>query len=65
MLFTKKMCYLNGEAATFSGAQAVCMQQFADTRQLHPNALSGLLDQTLLEKLHAWYLVGYIQFISD
>lgn len=64
MLFVGQVFYLNGEAVKFDDAHVALMQQLADERQIGAEALAGLIDQVLLEKLHAWYLAGYIQFMT-
>jgi 50S ribosomal protein L16 3-hydroxylase len=65
MLFSKQMFYLNGERVECDAAQTPLMQQLADERELNPKTLSDLLNQALLEKLHTWYLAGYIHVASD
>jgi len=65
MLFSKQMFYLNGERVECDAAQTPLMQQLADERELNPKTLIDLLDQALLEKLHTWYLAGYIHVASD
>lgn len=61
MLFSGSRFFLNGEMVNFSGTAAAMLRQLADTREL---TAVGEMDESLLLRLHEWYLAGYIEFID-
>lgn len=64
MLFTGNTFYLNGEVVIFTGAAATALTKLADLRALGTDDLhnSQITDETLLKKLHEWYLAGFLHF---
>jgi 50S ribosomal protein L16 3-hydroxylase len=59
MLFDEQHCFINGELVKMSPDNTVLMRQLADNRSL---PAGGFEDIFLIEKLHEWYLAGYVQF---
>lgn len=58
LLFHDGLFFMNGEQLQFGGDSRNQLQMLADQRNLPP----GLVQQGLVEKLHEWYLAGYLQF---
>jgi 50S ribosomal protein L16 3-hydroxylase len=67
MLFTGNTFYLNGEAVTFTGESAKLLTKLADLRVLSADDLdnSQITDESLLKKLHEWYLAGFLHFNAN
>jgi len=59
MLFNGEKYFINGELAELPESSANAIRELADHRYLAPAVHA---DTILIEKLHAWYLAGYLQF---
>ncbi|MEW5786364.1 MAG: cupin domain-containing protein [Pseudomonadota bacterium] len=56
LLFRGRQFFMNGETLEVSPALAGKLRRLADTRELP----GDLLDESLLDLCHAWYLAGYL-----
>lgn len=59
LLFHGHRFYMNGESVDVAESELAALTELADRRSLPPRAFA---DMVLVERLHSWYLAGYLRF---
>jgi 50S ribosomal protein L16 3-hydroxylase len=59
LLFHGQRFFMNGESADVTELELTALMALADHRSLPPGAFT---DKVLIERLHRWYLAGFLRF---